>query len=72
MTTKQCIILDNLNQVVILMLTLLGLSVDGFEASDSIFIIATSFWLWKSTLLHYEVLLFSNLFKPNRSRFSQH
>ena len=58
MTTKQCNQLTNINRLLILSLTVLGLAMDGPQAADLFFSAASCIWLWMPAWMRMEVQLF--------------
>jgi hypothetical protein len=58
MTTKQCSQLTNINRLLILFLTVVGLAMDGPQAADLFFSAASCIWLWMPVWMRMEVQLF--------------
>jgi len=57
MTNKKRDQLTNINRLLILTLTMIGLAMDGVQAADPFFIAASCLWLWMPALIRVEILL---------------
>ena len=49
--------LTNINRLLILVLTMIGLAIDGIQAADPFFIAASCLWLWMPAFIRVEILL---------------
>lgn len=59
MTIKQNNQLTNFHRLLVLSLSLIGLSLDGVQTADLFFIAASIIWLWMINVMRWEVKLFN-------------
>lgn len=59
MSTQQSKYLTNLNRIVILVMTLIGMLMDGYQGADLPIILSLVFWLWLPVCTQLEEHVFN-------------
>lgn len=61
MSYRQRNILVHVNRALIFVLTLIGMSMDGFEAADAVLTAALVVWLWLPQCMRIEAAIFERV-----------